>query len=114
MRLLFPVAITVAALSVALSAQDSRVKSRTNIKADDATVTSMTGCLGQQLGSGVYTLNGTAATSGNEIETHPKDKIDVDKDNTPDRGKTAAKANRSVRATACHHATLLRVSVDIV
>jgi len=108
MRLLFPVAIMVAALSVALSAQDSRVKSRTNIKADDATVTSMTGCLGQQ-GSGVYTLNGTVATSGKEIETNSKVKTDVDKDKTTVRGKTETKANDGAVATAGSASTFLLV-----
>ena len=109
MRLLFPVAITVAALSVALSAQDSKVKSRTNIKADDATVTSMTGCLGQQLGSGVYTLNGTVATSGKEIESKSKVKTDVDKDKTTVRGKTETKANDGAVATAGSASTFLLV-----
>src|SRR5258705_503621 len=95
-------------LSVALSAQDSRVKSRTNIKADDATVTSMTGCLGQQ-GSGVYTLNGTVATSGKEIETNSKVKTDVDKDKTTVRGKTETKANDGAVATAGSASTFLLV-----
>ena len=93
MRHTFPVAIAVAALTAALSAQDSTVKSRTNIKADDARVTSMTGCLGQQLRTGVYTLNGTVATSGKEIETNSKVKTDVDRDKTTVKGKSETKAN---------------------
>ncbi|HXD17883.1 MAG TPA: hypothetical protein VN654_12765 [Vicinamibacterales bacterium] len=115
MRLVFPVAITVAALSVALSAQDGTVKSRTQIKADDATVTSMTGCLGQ-LGSGVYTLNGTMATSGKEIETNSKVKTDVDKDKTTVRGKTETKAHDGAVATAGNTSTFMLVpgnSVDL-
>ena len=45
MRLTVLVAFVAAALSVTASAQDSKVKSRTDIKADDAKVISMTGCL---------------------------------------------------------------------
>ena len=117
MRLVIPVAIAVAALSVPLSAQDSKVKSRTNIKADDATVTSMTGCLGQDLTTGVYTLNGTTAASGKEIETNSKVKTDVDKDKTTVRGKTETKANDGAVATAGTGSTFMLVpgnaSVDL-
>lgn len=109
MRLVIPVAIAVAALSVPLSAQDSKVKSRTNIKADDATVTSMTGCLGQELATGVYTLNGTIATSGKELETNTRVKTDVDKDKTTVRGKTETKANDGAVATAGTGSTFLLV-----
>ena len=109
MRLVIPVAIAVAALAVPLSAQDSKVKSRTNIKADDATVTSMTGCLGQELATGVYTLNGTIATSGKEIETNSKVKTDVDRDKTTVRGKTETKANDGAVATAGSASTYLLV-----
>lgn len=109
MRLVFPVTIAVAALSVALSAQDSTVKSRTNIKADDATVTSMTGCLRQELATGVYTLDGTSATSGKEIETNSKVKTDVDRDKTTVRGKTETKANGGAVATGGTVSTFLLV-----
>ena len=109
MRLVFSVAMTVAMLPVALGAQDSKVRSRTNIKADDATVTSMTGCLGQGLATGVYTLNGTIATSGKEIETNSKVKTDVDKDKTTVRGKTETKANDGAVATAGSASTFLLV-----
>jgi hypothetical protein len=108
MRLVLSVAMTVALLSVALNAQDSKARSRTNIKADDATVTSMTGCLGQ-VGTGVYTLNGTIATSGKEIETNSKVKTDVDKDKTTVRGKTETKANDGAVATAGSASTFLLV-----
>ena len=99
MRLLFPVALAVAALSVGLGAQDSTVKSRTNIKADDATVTSMTGCLRQELATGVFTLDGTAVTTGKELQTNTKIKTDVDKDKTTVRGKTETKADDGAVAT---------------
>ena len=100
MRLAFPVAIAVTALTAALSAQDSTVKSRTTIKADDARVMSMTGCLRQQLATGVYMLEGTVATSGKEIETNSKVKTDVDKDKTTVKGKSESKATDGAVATA--------------
>lgn len=93
MRLVFPVAIAVAALSVGLGAQDSTVRSRTTIKADDATVTSMSGCLRQQVATGVYALDGTIATTGKEIEANTKIKTDVDKDKTTVKGRTETKVN---------------------
>ena len=99
MRLAIPLAIVVGALSITLSAQDSTVKSRTNIKADDARVTSMTGCLRQQVATGVYTLDGTIASSGKELETNTKIKTDVDRDKTTVRGKTETKANDGAVAT---------------
>jgi hypothetical protein len=109
MRLAFPVAIAVAALTVALSAQDSTVKSRTNIKSDDARVTSMTGCLGQQLATGVYTLDGTVATSGKEIQTDSKVKTDVDRDKTTVKGKSESKAHDGAVATGGAASTFVLV-----
>ncbi|HEY3157788.1 MAG TPA: hypothetical protein VGJ78_02410 [Vicinamibacterales bacterium] len=111
---LFPVAIMVAALSVALSAQDSKVKSRTNIKADDATVTSMTGCLRQQVATGVYTLDGTLATSGKEIESKSRVKTDVDRDKTTVRGKAETKADGGAVATSGTTSTFLLVPANNV
>jgi len=109
MRLVFPVAIVVAALSVALSAQDSTVKSRTNIKADDATVTSMTGCLRQEVAAGVFTLDGTIASSGKQIESKSRVKTDVDKDKTTVRGKAETKADGGAVATSGSTSTFLLV-----
>lgn len=100
MRLAFSVAVAITALTGALSAQDSTVKSRTTIKADDARVMSMTGCLRQQLATGVYMLGGTVAASGKEIETNSKVKTDVDKDKTTVKGKSETKVNDGAVANA--------------
>src|ERR1051325_5794960 len=61
---------------------------------------SMTGCLGQELGTGLYTLDGAVAATGKEIQTNSKVKTDVDKDKTTVRGKTETKANNGAVATA--------------
>ena len=57
MKLLLPIGAAVAALAVSASAQDTTVKSRTEVKADDAKVLTMTGCLRQDV-TGAYKLTG--------------------------------------------------------
>ena len=109
MRLVTLAAVVALALSGVANAQDSTVKSRTNIKADDARVMSMTGCLRQEVGTGVYTLDGTVAASGKDIETNSKVKTDVDKDKTTVRGKTEAKSDHGAVATAGSTSTFLLV-----
>jgi hypothetical protein len=109
MRLVVPAAIAAVGLSAVLNAQDSTVKSRTNIKADDARVMSMSGCLRQEVSSGVFMLDGTLATSGKDIETNSKVKTDVDKDKTSVKGKTETKADHGAVATAGSASTFLLV-----
>ena len=92
MRLAIPITFALAtALSVTVAAQDSTVKSRTNIKADDAQVVSMTGCLRQDIATNGYTLEGTVAAAGKDLTTNSKVKTDVDKDKTTVKGKTKAR-----------------------
>ena len=50
-------------MTLVASAQDSTIKSRTEIKADDATVYSMTGCLKQDV-AGNFTFRRVAGDSG--------------------------------------------------
>ncbi len=100
MRLAIPALMLAIALPAAAGAQDTTVRSRTNIKADDARVTSMTGCLRQEFGTGLYALDGTVAATGKELQTNSKVKTDVDKDKTTVRGKTETKANNGAVATA--------------
>jgi hypothetical protein len=107
MRLAIPAAIVAVALSAVVNAQDSTVKSRTNIKADDARVMSMTGCLRQEVSTGVYALDGTIATSGKQIETNSKVKTDVDKDKTTVKGRAETKADHGAVATAGSTSTFL-------
>src|SRR6185503_105737 len=69
------------ALSMTLvaSAQDSTIKSRTEIKADDATVFSMTGCLRQDV-AGNFTLYGTSVKSREGVTTDTKVRTENDRD----------------------------------
>ena len=100
MRLAIPVTFALAtALSVTAGAQDSTVKSRTSIKADDAQVVSMTGCLRQDAING-YTLEGTVAAAGKDLTTDSKVKTDVDKGKTTIKGKTESKADDGAVGTS--------------
>ena len=68
------------ALSMTLvaSAQDSTVKSKTKVKADEASIFALTGCLGRDV-AGNYTLFGTAVAGDDNLTTEAKVKTDTDK-----------------------------------
>lgn len=108
MRLIIASAIVALATAAAANAQDSKTTTRTNIKADDARVMSMTGCLRQEITPGVFALDGTAATAGKELQTTSKVKTDVDKDKVTVKGKSETKADGAV-ATAGSGSTFLLV-----
>jgi hypothetical protein len=99
MRLLIPIAAGVVALAVTTNAQDTTVKSRTTVKADDAKVMTMTGCLRQDAVTRNYTLIGTMAATGDELKTKTKVKTDVDKDEVTVRGKTTTRTDDGAVAT---------------
>jgi len=65
--------------TIALAAQDSTVRSRTEIKTDDAKAVSMTGCLKQDV-AGNFTLFGTIAKSKEGITTETKVRTENDRD----------------------------------
>ena len=67
------------ATSIAASAQDSTIRSRTEIKTDDARVFSMTGCLQRDV-AGNFTLHGTAVKSTEGITTETKVQTETDRD----------------------------------
>ncbi|HET9193818.1 MAG TPA: hypothetical protein VFO21_13130 [Vicinamibacterales bacterium] len=67
------------AMSIAASAQDSTIRSRTDIKTDDAKVFSMTGCL-QRDAAGNFSLHGTAVKSREGITTETKVETETDRD----------------------------------
>ena len=69
-----------ALLSAPAIAQDSKVTSRTDIKADDAKVISMVGCLRSDPVTHSYTLVGHIAAAGDDVTAKSTVKTDVDKD----------------------------------
>ena len=93
------VALVAATLSAPAFAQDSKVKSRTDIKADDAKVISMLGCLRHEPASDSYLLVGTVTAAGDDLTTKTKVKTDVDNDKTKVDAKSETKGNDAV-ATA--------------
>ena len=66
-------------MTIAASAQDSTIKSRTEIKVDDGTVFSMAGCLKQDI-AGNFTLYGTSVKSREGVTIDTKVRIENEKD----------------------------------
>jgi hypothetical protein len=99
MRRTVLVAFVAAALAAPAVAQDSKVKSRTDIKADDAKVISMMGCLRNDAVTHSYTLVGTVTAAGDDLTAKTTVKTDVDKDKTKVNAKSETKGNDAV-ATA--------------
>jgi len=94
------VAFVAAALSAPAFAQDSKVKSRTDIKADDAKVISMVGCLRSDPRTNGYSLVGHIAAAGDDVTAKSRVKTDVDKDKTTVEGKTEVKGDKDKKAVA--------------
>ena len=66
-------------MSIVASAQDTTVKSKTQIKTDEASAVSMTGCL-ERNSAGDYTLFGTAVKGKDGVTTETKVRTENDKD----------------------------------
>lgn len=99
MKLLFPIGIAVLGVAVTATAQDTTVKSQREIKADDAKVMMMTGCLRQDPLSGTYTLVGDLAAKGDDLKTTSKTRTDVNKDDVTVKSKTKTSADGGAVAT---------------
>ena len=93
---LISICAVVAAMTVAVGAQDTKVTSRTKVKADDATVISLTGCLRQEPVSGHYTLLGSTAAAGDKVTTKTRVKTDVDDDDVEVTARTRSRADDAV------------------
>lgn len=81
--------ITVAcAFAASVSAQDTTVKSKTKVKADDARTVTMKGCLQQGADANTFTLAGSIVALGEDLKSKSKTKTDVDDDETEVRTRT--------------------------
>jgi hypothetical protein len=100
MKLTIYTAVVVAALGATASAQDTTVKSRTDIHADEAQVVSMKGCLRQDVATGTYSLVGSIAAAGKNVTTTAKVKTDVDKHDRTVTAETTAKGDKKSGADA--------------
>jgi hypothetical protein len=76
------------AFAATLNAQDTTVKTKTKIDADDAKVVKMTGCLAKAPAGDLFVLSGATMLKGDDMESKSKTKIDVDDDETETRTKT--------------------------
>jgi hypothetical protein len=88
MNRLIPVCVLAAALGVTAYAQDSTVKTKTQVKTDDAHTMYMRGCLAQNTATGIFTLSGATAVTGDDLTAKSKVKTDVDKDDTTVTART--------------------------
>ena len=93
MKRLMSTCALAAALAATAYAQDSTVKSRTQIKADDAKAVTATGCLIPGLAPGSFALRGGIVARGEELTTKSKTKTDVDKDEARTRTETRTEAD---------------------
>jgi hypothetical protein len=94
MRFIIPIAVALSTMYTTAYAQDTKVRSRTNIEADEAQVVSMTGCLRQDVATGTYMLIGAIQAAGKDVTTDSKVKIDVDKDERTVTSDTRAKGDK--------------------
>lgn len=94
MRLTIYPAVALLALGTTVGAQDTTVKSRTKINADDAQLVSMTGCLRQDASSGAFSLFGKIDATGENLERKSRTKVDVDKDDTTVTTDTRTKGDK--------------------
>jgi hypothetical protein len=90
MKKLIPACAIAVALGVSASAQDSTVKSKTKVDADDARTVVMTGCLQQAPGTAFFTLAGSKAVAGDELTLKSKVETDVDDDDVEVKTRTRA------------------------
>jgi hypothetical protein len=76
--------------AVAVNAQDTTVKSKTKMDADDAHMVTMTGCLQAAPSGDLFILSNATMIKGEEMKSKSKTKIDRDSDETQvkDKSKT--------------------------
>jgi hypothetical protein len=106
MNHLFAIGALLAATAVAAGAQDTEVRSRTEVKADDATVVSLTGCLRQDA-AGHYTLVGATAAAGDKVTTKTEVETDVDDDDVEVTTRTRSRADDAVGTSGTRSTYLL-------
>ncbi len=85
--------VLMAAVVAAPQAQDTTATTRTQVKADDATAVSATGCLIAGVVPGSFALRGGVIARGNEVTTTSRVETNVDKDETRVKAETSTKAD---------------------
>lgn len=100
MRLLVPIAAGIVALATSAAAQDTTIKSRTQVDVDEGHAVILTGCLSQDTLTGRYALNGTMAAAGEEVTTDTRVETDVDDDEISTKVRTRSRADDGPVGTA--------------
>ena len=95
MKLMMPVAVAVVALAITASAQETTVKSRTKVKADEGKVMTMSGCLHQDLSTSTYLLTGTML-AGDKMKSKSKVKTDVGRNDVSVKGESRTSVDNPV------------------
>jgi hypothetical protein len=78
---IIPVVAVALGMAVSAAAQDSTVRSKTKVSADDARTITLTGCLARE-SADLFTLRGTSTITNGEVTSTSKTETDVD-----DRGR---------------------------
>ena len=95
MQRFIPIGALLVVMTATAGAQDTEVRTRTTVEADDATVVSLSGCLREDV-PGNFTLIGTMAAAGDEVTTKTKVETDVDDDDVDVRARTRSDAEDAV------------------
>jgi hypothetical protein len=74
--------------AASVSAQDTTVKTKTKVDADDAKIIKMTGCLSKAPSGDLFVLAGAMPLKGDDMPAESKTKIDVDDDETEVKKKS--------------------------
>jgi hypothetical protein len=97
MRALVPACAIALALGVSASAQDSTVKSKTKVDADDARTVVMTGCLQRSSADGAFMLNGASGIAADDLTVRSRVKTDVDDDDVEVKTSTKTDVDKDDR-----------------
>jgi hypothetical protein len=87
------------AMGITAAAQDTEIKSKTEITADDARVVSMTGCLRRDV-AGNFTLYGTSVKGRDGVSTETRVRTENDRDESKVTTETRTKAEDGRVGTA--------------
>ena len=90
---IIPVAALALGMAVSAAAQDSTVRSKTKVSADDARAITLIGCLERGSGS-VFTLKNAIAGTGEEVTTTSKVETDVDNHGNDVKTKSRTEIDR--------------------
>ena len=115
MKMLFPLGAAVAALAVTVGAQESTVKTQTDVKAEDGKVIAMTGCVKHDAATNTYSLVGTIA-SGEELSTRTRVRTETEKDEVTVKSEARTKVEDGAVGTSgviSTYALMPRAGVDL-